>query len=199
MRTARTTYPGAPELGTRLAFHNAGTFLKTGTLTPTREWAGPGTVLEATFDNSGTVEGAASGRWVHSFSQTAGITQLNGGAISVFQLDIQGGRLTGSGSVFGSVLNGGQLSPGFSPGMISISDNCVQTSAGVFDVELGGLTAGTQYDQLRVTESVMLAGTLNVSIVNGSARNLYDMFTIIAKDGPMPLTAALRGWPKRGS
>ena len=103
------------------------------------------------------------------YVQTAGMTILNGGnVIAGAGLNFQGGTLEGSGSVFVRTSTTQALSPQLSPGMISISDNYVQTSAGVFDVELGGLTAGTQYDQLRVTKSVMLAG-LNVSIVNGFA------------------------------
>ena len=51
-------------------------------------------------------------------------------------------------------------------------------SASTLQIELGGTTPGTQYDQLHVTGQVAQGGTLNVSVINGfnlAAGNLFDV------------------------
>lgn len=154
---------------------NQGTFLKS-------TGAGATSLSEIPFHNSGTVEVQTGTLVFGSYTQTAGVTLLNGGDISSALLNIQAGSVQGSGQVFGPVLNGGQVRPGFSPGKIDVSQNYVQTSAGAFDVELGGLSAGTQFDQLKVTGTVTLAGALDVSVINGFAPNLNDQFMIIDND-----------------
>ena len=52
---------------------------------------------------------------------------------------------------------------------MTIAGNFTQTSAGSLNIAIGGMTAGTQYDQLVVTGSAALDGTLNVSLINGFA------------------------------
>ena len=54
-------------------------------------------------------------------------------------------------------------------GLLSISGNYEQTSAGTLDMEIGGNTAGIQFDKLAISGSATLAGTLNVSFINSFA------------------------------
>jgi hypothetical protein len=52
-------------------------------------------------------------------------------------------------------LNGGEIDPGGTgPGRLTITGNYTQTATGVLNIDLGGLTAGSQFDQLVVTGSV---------------------------------------------
>ena len=98
------------------------------------------------------------------FTQTTGQTILNGGALATSStLNIQGGTLKGSGTVTGGVSNGGTVAPGLSPGILNVVGNYSQTAAGKLAIELNGTTVGTQYDQLNVTGTVALAGTLAIT------------------------------------
>jgi hypothetical protein len=156
-------------------FNNAGTLTKS---------AGTGTsAIGVLFNNSGTVN-ANSGtlRFDSTYTQTAGATRLNDGSISLtnFPMDIQGGSLEGNGTVSGNVSNsGGAVKPGLSPGALTINGNYTQGAAGAFNVEIGGLTAGAQFDQLNVTESATLTGTLNVTLINGFVPSLGNTFQIL--------------------
>ncbi len=65
-----------------------------------------------------------------------------------------------------------QRRPGHPPqtrvaGLLSISGKYTQTATGSLNVELGGTTAGSQYDELVVSGTAMLGGTVNVSLING--------------------------------
>ncbi len=81
------------------------------------------------------------------YTQTSGSTALNGGGItSSTQLNINGGTLSGTGTIAGgvSITSGAILSPGspgFSPGTINITGNYVQSPTGTYLAEIGGLTA----------------------------------------------------------
>ena len=121
------------------------------------------------------------------YTQTAGNTILNGGDIYTgLPLNFQGGQLTGSGNVFGSVFNGATTSPGFglnSPGLITITGNYVQSSAGALNMEIGELNAGTSHDQLHVTGTVTLDGVLNVSLFDSFVPASGNTFKLINNEG----------------
>ena len=84
-----------------------------------------------------------------SFTQSGGTTTV-AGSLAADPATIQGGVLTGTGTVFGSVVNSGIVFPGSGAGtgILSIDGNYAQTSAGFLQIELGGTTAGTEYNQL---------------------------------------------------
>jgi hypothetical protein len=63
------------------------------------------------------------------------------------------------------VSNAGHVGPGNSPGLLTVVGNYTQTSAGVLDIDLGGLLRGTEYDALDAAGFV-LGGTLTVSLVD---------------------------------
>lgn len=100
--------------GERPSFINEGVFTKSG---------GSGsTTVQFNFNNMGTVE-AQSGtihlnflNFFTVYSQTAGVTNLNGGSFAVTgggQFNMEGGTLLGVGVLDGDVANnGGQVSPG---------------------------------------------------------------------------------------
>lgn len=87
-----------------------------------------------------------------------------------------GGHLLGTGLINGSggffnpaVLNtGGNLSPGFSPGTLTIAGEYVQQS-GTLTLEIGGVNAG-EYDVLDAVQGAsFLGGTLRFERINGFA------------------------------
>ena len=154
-------------------FTNWGTF---------RKVSGAGTSAVAwPFYNFGTV-GAQSGTlsFNQSYTQTAGATVLSGGALaSASPVYINGGELTGSGFINGPVVNAARLSPGTAPGLLTINGDYTQTSSGALEIELGGTSPGTQFDQLNVTGAASLDGALNVSLINGFRPGSGSAFPIL--------------------
>jgi len=142
---------------------------------------GTSTFSSVIFDNSGTVDvqtGTLS--LTGGYTQTAGETILNGGDLqSTTTLDIQGGNLAGFGTVTADVSSSGQVNPGVSPGILNIVGDYTQTSSGALNIEIGGLTVGTDFDQLNITGTADLDGTLNISLINGFNPSLGQSFVIM--------------------
>lgn len=73
----------------------------------------------------------------------------------------------------------GTFSPGASPATASINGSYTQAAEGTLLMELGGTTAGTQYDQVHVTDMVDLDGTLEVVLIDGFSPSADDMFDLL--------------------
>jgi autotransporter-associated beta strand protein len=94
-----------------------------------------------------------------------------------------GGTLGGSGTIAGSVLSSGVISPGASPGNLTVLGNVSFLSGSSYQVELAGTVPGTQYDQLSIGasstysigNSVALMGTL----LGSFTPNFLDSFVIV--------------------
>ncbi len=77
------------------------------------------------------------------------------------------------------VLNDGRISPGFSPGKITIDGNFTMGGSATYTCELKDLTgAGTGHDQIDVTGSIALDGVLNISL-DGYIPDNADQFEIL--------------------
>ena len=74
---------------------------------------------------------------------------------------------------------GGTLSPGDSPGVLTIHGNYTQLADGSFYAELACLAPGSQYDQLVVSGSAALDGTLDVALLNGFIVKVGDSFVLM--------------------
>src|SRR5262249_55615134 len=61
-----------------------------------------------------------------------------------------GGTFTGSGIAATRVVNAATVNPGQGPGSLAVLGTYTQTAAGTLQVEIGGPTADSQYDQLQV-------------------------------------------------
>jgi hypothetical protein len=110
------------------------------------------------------------------YTQTAGLTHVNG-SLAAAIVDIQGGSLTGSGTINGPVLLGAAatVNPGNSPGTLTINSSL--TSSGKLMFEIAGLGAG-QYDQIKINGAALFSGgTLEFDFINGfnaTAGNSWD-------------------------
>ncbi|OPZ31036.1 MAG: Autotransporter-associated beta strand repeat protein [Lentisphaerae bacterium ADurb.BinA184] len=127
----------------------------------------------------------------------AGSTQVNAGTVNV------NGATTGQGTytvAIGATLGGtgtiglasgagvtvdGTLAPGLSVGRLTVSGgNVTFGETGVFRVEVNGLTAGTEYDQLVVTGGgVSLDGELQLAFGPDFTVNPFDSLTLIDVQG----------------
>jgi len=161
--------------GNPLTFLNAGTVIKS---------IGIGTTtLEVIFNNTGTVEmQTGTLHFPLEYTQTAGTTILNGGNItSTTTLNIQGGTLSGAGTVTANVNLAGQLHPGGkgSPGILNIVGNYIQFPSGASNIEIGGLNIGVQSDQLNISGRATFDGALDISLINSFIPTLNNSFQIV--------------------
>ena len=117
-----------------------------------------------------------------SSSQTVNLGEvvLQGGELIVDTFNVGSGEtFSGTGIIESNLTNAGTVSPGSSPGTITVDGDYTQDSSGTLTIELGGTTAGTEYDQLVVTGVASLDGTLDVSRINEYSPELGDSFTIL--------------------
>jgi hypothetical protein len=121
------------------------------------------------FTNTGTLTiGSDTTLITGGYHQTAGSTVVNGTLMApAFVLD--GGTLGGSGTYQGNLTLGGDstLTPGNSPGLLTIDGDYTQGALAQMEMELGGLIRGSEYDALVVTGAMNLAGTLDVTLWGG--------------------------------
>lgn len=109
------------------------------------------------FSNSGQlmIGDASSFDTAGTYTQTAGSTLLQANSLvdaptlTASLVDIQTGVMQGGGTIVGDVINGGQLVPAGSGGVIFVDGNYIQTGGGTLDVELGGAVT---IDDVTVTE-----------------------------------------------
>ena len=69
-----------------------------------------------------------------------------------------GATLSGTGIIFGNVSGAGNVSPGNSPGTITINGDFTPTGTITFEVNPPAATAGIDYDQINVSGTVDLSG-----------------------------------------
>ena len=157
------------------SFVNNGSFIK--------KTAGTTTTMDIPFTNNGTVETVA-GTLIFQQGMENGedaLIDLGGGTLDPGnELILESGdSLIGSGTLAADLVNGGTVSPGKSPGIITVQGNYTQQTDGVLEIELGGTIAGTSFDQLIVTGTATLNGTLNVTLLPAYTPQAGDTFIII--------------------
>ena len=170
--------------------NNAGTMVKS---------AGPGTsTIHAAMNNTGTVEvqtGVLSfyTGYGGSYVQTAGQTVLNGGDLLMSgpaSLQINGGLLTGAGTVTGNVVNSaGTLAPGLPIGQMNIVGTYTQQAGAGLDIELSDTAPGA-FDKLACTGNVALAGNLAVTFVPPFEPSHGDSFIVVVSGATLGGTFA---------
>jgi len=143
--------------------------------------AAPNTFTGATTVAAGTLKLAAGATLANSttFDVNAGATldlrNLLGG------LTLGAGKsLKGGGTVLGDLVIGGTLSPGESPGILSVDD--ITFAAGsILNMELGGTVRGGGYDALVSNGDVVLqdGSTLSVSLIGSFVPEMGDEFDIL--------------------
>ena len=130
----------------------------------------------AAMTNTGAI--ATSGASVNSSSVNGSIDQTGGSALvsipdgtklSVNALLLKAGKLSGGGTLQGSVDNsGGTVTPGASPGTLTVTGNYTQGAGGSLEIEVAGTGAG-EYDKLTIGGGAALNGTLALRPVGSYA------------------------------
>jgi hypothetical protein len=171
---------------------SASFFTNSGTLTFDPGASKTNTML-ITTTNTGTVtvkSGTALwGSGYTQYTQTAGNTVLAGGELSANlgggdwgTIDIQGGTLSGSGTVDAIVTNEGTFAPGTATAAGNLTVTQTYTQTGSLDVALGGTTAGA-FDVLSATSGATLGGALVVSLLPGYVPAVGDSYKVVAASG----------------
>jgi hypothetical protein len=140
--------------------------------------------VPAAFSNAGkVVVGVGSGFGVGtSYKQTAGRTTVDGALSAPGGMNVQAGMLFGKGTIQSTVTSSGSVTPSDSallPGQLSIAGTYTQNALGSLNISIGGLTVGTQYDRLAVSNGVSLNGKLILKRINGFLPAIGNSFTIL--------------------
>ena len=114
------------------------------------------------------------------YIQTNGTTTLGGGTLDPSgNVELLGGILEGSGSILSNVNNSATVSPGSSAGSLNIQGDYTQSAAGSLDIEIGGLTAGSEFDVLDISGTATLGGTLELTLLEGFSPAPNDNFKVL--------------------
>ena len=145
-----------------------------------------GTITSGSYDQtSGNTRVTGSMNLSSGFTQSGGITNMTGNLAvgSGDSVHIAGGSFFAVGTITGNInLTGGLLSAGpgsMNAGELTFSGAYSENGAGALKVDLGGTTAGTQYDVLNITSTASLGGTLNVDLISGFKPTVGESFDIM--------------------
>lgn len=171
-----------------------GTFTNNGTLVLDQGFIG------GTFTNAGTAtlnQGAIAYSGYNAdytgyvdYRQTAGTTTINGDLYS--NVILAGGILKGTGNINGelTVMNGAQVNPGNSPGLLTVNGAMVLDMGAVLNMEVIFENGVLKYDQLAVDGGFTNHGVIKFSLgtgvdfsnnefsANGQKANLANIFTL---------------------
>ena len=126
-----------------------------------------------------------------AYQTNGNVTNVNGVATIAATAD-----LIGTGSINGevSILSGGELAPGNSPGCLS-TGNITLASGSTASFEVTGATPCTQHDQIQVTGTVTINGA-NFNPLIGYANGPTDEIILILNDGVDAVTGTFAGLPQ---
>ena len=136
---------------------------------------------DADFINTGTVTNYGE----FQFQSTGGVIDTTGGTFT----NANGGSITGSGTIKGTINSSGALKAGNSAGGLMIDGSLIHQTNGIKEIELGGDYDGwrdlwnTQHDFIDVTGDLVLdGGTLDIKLIDGFELRADQAF-VIAKVG----------------
>ncbi len=118
-------------------------------------------------NGTGTLTLTGTNSYTGSTNVEKGKLVVNGSLASSVRV-LKNGTLGGTVSIAGNLTNLGILAPGNSPGTITVNGNYLE--AGTLDIEVWGLTAGTQHDQVVVsgTATFQAGSVLKVTKTGGT-------------------------------
>lgn len=136
---------------------------------------------------------ANSGLYVQTSGETA-LAGGTGGISAAASVSIQGGTLTGTGTISPSLSNtGGVVASGGSPGILNVNGPYTQGAAGTLEVEIEGDTPGTEHDKLAITGAASLDGTLDICTGSSFPPAVDDRFQILTHASATGTFATVNG------
>ncbi|MFM6725976.1 MAG: Calx-beta domain-containing protein, partial [Dolichospermum sp.] len=157
-------------------FNNSGTFRKTNSSLG---------IVALPFYNTGTIEslmGTVS--FYNSYTHNNANLILKGGNFNFINpLTINGGNIEGNGNINAAITNSGLINPRYASntefGRLTINGNYTETNNATINIQLGGNTAGTNFDQVDINGTATFDGTLNVSLLNNFTPTLGSTFDVL--------------------
>ena len=133
--------------------------------------SGAGLDIGSGFSNAGLLDVDAAMSISAPDFQNSGTLDLNDTLIVANMTNAVGGTVQGNGTIVtpsNPLTNAGRLSPGNSPGLLTINGDLVMLPTSIVDFELNDITQpGINYDSIVVTGTATLAGTLDVTLAPG--------------------------------
>ncbi len=141
----------------------------------------------------GTMTLSSINTYTGATAVNAGTLVVNGSiATSSLTTVASGATLIGSGTVGAlTVASGGNINPGNSPGILTVSGN--YTQVGLYTAEITGLTAGTQHDQISVTGTVDITGGSLTAAFSAGSYAANNLIFILLNDGADAITGTYAG------
>jgi hypothetical protein len=154
-------------------------------------------VTPGDFSNAGKLTVATGTKFTTggAYTQTGGTTTVDGTLTAPTGTTISGGKVFGKGTIASTVVSSGAFTAGDLPtktGKLSPS-TYTQNANGSLNIAIGGLTAGTQYGQLTVTNGASLNGTLNLTLINNFLPAIGNTFTILTMSARTGQFATVNG------
>ncbi len=140
--------------------------------------------VSGTTTNAGSLTKQGSGNWIVDVAMNApvatnilsGVLTVNSSLTSPLVTVQAGGLLKGSGVIIGNIVNVGTLSPGNSPGTLTVTGNYTQGATGTYNVQI---FSPQNYSRLIVSGHASLDGTLHLTLASGFKLRPGDTFTVL--------------------
>lgn len=155
--------------------------------------------------NTGSIIRKTNGTGISSinlddFTNHFGTIICNEGTLVIGEaLNNLAGTLKGSGNFqlpTGYVLNG-SLAPGNSPGILKFEGDLKTGASAAFNIDIDGMEAGVEYDQILVTNQAILDGNINVNLgylpANDASFEILKAGTLNSCDFPSQVTTDYNG------
>src|SRR5262249_12580900 len=156
--------------------------------------------VAGSFDNAGWVTvggGSTLATTSGDYTQTDGLTRVNGALDPAGVVNLDGGFLYGVGSVLGNVeVSGwGTLPPGNNPGILTVNGNVHFDENTTLHIDLDGTTAGTGFAQL------VVLGTMDITDAQLDIARHYGALTgqsylVVDNDAGDPIVGTFDGLPQ---
>jgi autotransporter-associated beta strand protein len=131
---------------------------------------------------TGTLTLTGTNSYTGPTTVNAGVLIVDGSIASAHTLVNAGGLLGGHGSLGGSLVNSGIVSPGNSPGTLTVNGNYTQNTSGTLRIEVAG-PAPSQHDLLAVNGHATLAGTLQLIGLGSFTLHVGNQVTFLTASG----------------
>ncbi|PAZ04221.1 MAG: hypothetical protein CAK86_05890 [Opitutia bacterium AMD-G1] len=129
-------------------------------------------------NGTGTLTLTGANSYTGNTNIEAGKLVINGSLASSVRI-LKNGTLGGTLSIGGNLTNLGTLAPGNSPGTLTVNGNYVE--AGTLDIEVWGLAAGTQHDQVVVSGTATFQAGSNLKVTKtGGTFDLARTQSVVA-------------------
>ncbi len=119
------------------------------------------------------------------------------GTVTVAGTITQSGILKGDATLIApnGFNNTGTLKPGYYLGSFTVTGNFTNSPASTLEIQLGGnATAGNDYDQLIISGTATVGGTLNIALANSFIPQIGETYTIVTATA-ITGTFATVNWP----